>query len=83
MPETNTLPATIYQIKDYGSPESGVTYYSFIEPDNDTNPDALPVNELPAAETIQNEAHYYSAHGKHIDLDHKQLLELMAELYRV
>lgn len=77
------MPQTIYRIDNYGSPESGNTYFSFIEPDADTNPDMLDVIEMDAAETIANEVHYYSAHGKHIDIPHKQLLELMAELYRV
>lgn len=83
MPEKNTLPHTIYRIDNYGSPDSGVSFFSFIEPDRDTNPDALEVIEMPAAETISNEVHYYAAHKNHIDIDHKQLLELMAELYRV
>ncbi len=75
------LPKTIYKIENYGHVDSGVTYFSFIEPDNDTNPDCLDVEEMDAAETISNEAHYFSAHGKHID--HGQLLELLAEIYRV
>ncbi len=77
------LPKTIYRIDNYGSPDSGVTYFSFIDPDGDTNPDALPVIEMDAAETIANEVDYYSQHNTHIDIPHKQLLELMAELYRV
>lgn len=77
------LPKTIYRIDDYGSPDSGETYFSFIEPDNDTNPDMLPVIEMDAAETLSNEAHYFSAHGTHIDISHKQLIELISELYNV
>lgn len=77
------LPKTIYRIDNYGRPDSGETYFSFVEPDNDTNPDMLEVIEMDAAETISNEAHYFSAHGKHIDIPHKQLLELLAELFRV
>lgn len=77
------MPKIIYRIDNYGRPDSGVTYFSFIEPDGDTNPDALDVIEMDAAETIANEVDFYSAHGTHIDIDHKQLLELMAELYRV
>ena len=77
------LPKTIYRIDDYGSPESGITYFSFIEPDSDTNPGALPVIEMDAAETIGNEVDYYSTHSTHIDIPHKQLLELMGELYSV
>lgn len=73
----------MYRIDNYGSPESGVSYFSFIEPDNDTNPDILPVSEMDAAEIIADEVNYYAAHGTHIDIDHKQLLELMAELYKV
>lgn len=83
MPPTYTLPKTIYKINNYGYPDSGDTYYSFIAPDNDTNPDLLPVIELDAAETIAKEADYYSAHGTCIDIPHHQLIELFAELYRV
>lgn len=81
--QIQNLPQTIYRIDDYGAPGSGKSYFSFIEPDGDTNPDCLPVVEMDARETIENEAHYYSAHGTHIDIPHGQLLELMAELYRV
>lgn len=83
MPPTHTLPKTIYCIHNYGSPDSNTTYMSFLPPDNDTNPDALPVVELDAADAICDEAHYYSTHGKCIDISHKQLIELMAELYQV
>ena len=77
------LPQTIYRIDDYGHPDSGKSYFSFIEPNADTNPDALDVIEMPARETIEKEAHYYAAHGTYIDLPHGQLLELLAELYSV
>lgn len=77
------LPKTIYRIDDYGTPDSGTTMFSFIEPDNYSNPDMLPVVEMDASETIEKEVHYFSAHNTHIDIPHKQLLELMAELYRV
>lgn len=81
--DIRNLPKTIYRIDNYGSPDSGETYFSFIEPDADTNPDALPVVEMDAKETIEQEVHYFAAHGKPVDIPHKQLLELLAELYRV
>lgn len=77
------LPKIIYSIPHYGSPDSDRVYYSFIAPTLDINPDALPVIELDAAETIQKEVDYYSAHRKPIDLSHGDLLELLAELYKV
>lgn len=80
--QVQNLPKTIYRIDDYGHPESGETYFSFIEPDADTNPDLLLVVEMDAADTIQQEAHYFAAHGTHVDIPHGQLLELMAGLNR-
>ena len=75
------MPPKIYAIDNYGSPDSGVTYYTFVDPDdNGTNPDMQPVRELDAAETIQNELSYYVRHGKEIAIPHRQLLELMCEL---
>lgn len=75
------LPKTIYRIDNYGWPESDTSYFSFIEPNADTNPDALPVIEMDAFQTIENEVHYFARWKKHIDIPHGQLLELMSELY--
>ncbi len=77
------LPKTIYKIENYGTPDSGQMYFSFVEPDSDINPDALDVIELNAEDTLSHEAHYYSRNGREIEISHYQLLELICELYKV